>query len=361
MKTKLLSPGPVTLSERVSRALLRGELCHRESEFAELTKRVLANLAAVYPEAREAYRPVLLTTSGTGAVEAMIGSLVPKKGGNVLVIANGVYGERAASTLEVQGKRFELLRSEWLLPIDISEAEERLRTGRFSHVVAVHHETTTGRLNDIDSLGRLCRQFQVPLLLDAVSSFGGEAIDWGAWSLEACAASAGKCLHAVPGISFVMVKKDVLARRESGATSMYLDLFRYAADQADGFSPFTQGVQAVCALDEALLELFEMGGWEQRRATYRTLTEQVRIGLRDLGISPLLEDHPASSSMLASYWLPRGLSYEKLHAHLKARGFVIYSGQGRFEGEIFRIAVMGDLTKGDLERLLAEIRSVVLP
>src|SRR5947209_15694271 len=102
-KVCLLNPGPVTLTDRVRQALLRPDLCHREPEFAALQEDVRARLARVYPEAADDYAAVLLTGSGTAAVEAMTGSLVPPEG-KALVVANGIYGERIASILEVQGK-----------------------------------------------------------------------------------------------------------------------------------------------------------------------------------------------------------------------------------------------------------------
>ena len=36
MRTILLNPGPVTLSERVRNAMLGPDLCNREPEFADL-------------------------------------------------------------------------------------------------------------------------------------------------------------------------------------------------------------------------------------------------------------------------------------------------------------------------------------
>src|SRR5256885_1407330 len=78
------------------------------------------------------------------------------------------------------------------------------------HVAAVHHETTTGRLKDLAGLGELCRQRGVGLLLDAVSSFGGERLGFANWNLEGCAATANKCLHGVPGACFVLARRSAL-------------------------------------------------------------------------------------------------------------------------------------------------------
>jgi 2-aminoethylphosphonate-pyruvate transaminase len=356
---KLLNPGPVTLTERVRKSLAREDMCHREQEFADMTLDVMARLSAVYAEARGVYVPVLMSGSGTCAVEAMLQSLVPKKG-KVLVVSNGVYGERAATMLGAQGKAFDIVKSaSWTTPVDMGEVEKRVQAGGYSHVFAVHHETTTGRLNDVAAIGKLCKQHGVPLLLDAVSSFGGEDLRFDAWNLEACAATANKCLHGVPGICFTMVRGSVFDERDSGASSVYLDLFRYRKEQANGWSPFTQAVQSMVALQEALRELEDAGGWEKRNAHYKALTAQVMGGLAEMGIQILLESPKAYSSILTSYEMPSKIAYASLHDHLKSKGFVIYAGQGQFQGSIFRIAVMGDLDRADIDRLLGEVRVLV--
>ncbi len=354
---KLLNPGPVTLTARVRAALAAPDVCHREPEFAALTRGVIAKLGRVYPEAEATHTAVLLTGSGTGAVEAMLGSLTPRDG-RTLVVSNGVYGERAAAMLAAQGKAFDIVKGAWTEGLDLAAARSRLAAGGYTHVFSVHHETTTGRLNDVASLGAICKQRGVPLLLDAVSSFGGEAIAFDAWNLEACAATANKCLHGVPGVAFVLARRGVFSARPSGATSVYLDLFRYEKEQRAGFSPFTQATHVMHALDAALSELSDAGGVSARSAHYRALSDAVRAGLGALGVEPLL-DPATHSATLTSYKLPPGLAYATLHDTLKEQGFVIYAGQGDFSGSIFRIAVMGDLARADADRLLGCVRRIL--
>ena len=344
---KLLNPGPVTLSERVRAALQKPDLCHREPEFFQMQRRIRDGLTGVYHCSAD-YAAVLMTGSGTAAVEAMVGSLVAPNGKPALVVANGVYGERMAAMLKRHGRNHEIISSPWTDPMNLAATRERI--GDCSCVLAVHHETTTGRLNDIHSLGELCRQFQVPLLLDAVSSFGGEEIQFENWNLLACAATANKCLHGVPGVSLVVARRSAL-EAPGHSPALYLDLQNYYSLQEKDGSPFTQAVQACYGLDEALQELAEAGGWRARRDLYRLRTRQVEEGLVRLGIATFLKE--GRSSILGSYRLPAGLSYDQLHDQLKAAGFVIYAGQGGLSSEMFRIAVMGELSSADLERLLA--------
>ncbi|HSO32072.1 MAG TPA: aminotransferase class V-fold PLP-dependent enzyme [Labilithrix sp.] len=360
MITKLLNPGPVSMTERVRAALASEDVCHREPEFKELVGRVRERITGVYDEAKAGgYVPVLLGGSGTCAVETML-SLVAKDETS-LVVANGVYGERIAAMLKAQGKACEVIASAWTDGIDLVAADEALSRGpregqkAFGHVLTVHHETTTGRLNDVAGLGMLAQKHGVPMLLDAVSSFAGEDLQLGEWNIEALAATANKCVHGAPGVSFVLTRESAL-KRPSGATSVYLDLSRHAADQAKGSTPFTLPTHVTRAFDEALAELADEGGWTKRHSTYQARSSRVRSVCRELSAPLLLDREDAYSSILTSFRLPAGRTYENLHAALRGDGFVIYAGQGKFDGAIFRIAVMGDLSSSDLDRLAASLR-----
>ena len=219
-------------------------------------------------------------------------------------------------------------------------------------LLAVHHETTTGRLNDLDALGAICRRRGVRLLLDSVSSFGAEAIDWEGWNLEACASTANKCLHGVPGVAFVVAREEAFASRRSGAAGLYLDLFAHRSAQDAGHPLFTPAVHVAFALREALSELAEQGGWRARQRRYRELSGRLRSGLRALGVELLLESEAASASSLTAFQLPPGLDFLTLHDGLARAGFVIYPGQEHLGERIFRLAVMGSLGMADIERFL---------
>jgi 2-aminoethylphosphonate-pyruvate transaminase len=354
---KLLSPGPVTLAADVRAALARADIGHREPECAALTRAIVTRLEAVYAEAAR-HRAVLLTGSGTAAVEAMLGTLVPRDG-HALVAANGVYGERAATILAAHGTPFTLLRGAWTAPLDVAAVESRLAAGGVSHVVAVHHETTTGRLNDIAALGALCRRHDVPLLLDAVSSFGSEPIRFEAWNVAGCASTAAKCLHGAPGIAFVLARRDALTPAAGRARSVYLDLALHAEAQASGTWPFTPAVHVLAAFDAALTALVADGGWVGRRVRYAALADRVIDGLAALGLPLLLESRAAYAACLTSFRLPAGVTYERLHDALKRDGFVVYAGQGPLAGTIVRIGVMGEIDRGDVDRLLVSVRAAL--
>jgi 2-aminoethylphosphonate-pyruvate transaminase len=348
----LLNPGPVTLSERVRRSLLQPDLCHRESEFFDLQDEARRRLLATYALDRAQWTAVLMTASGTAAVESMVAALVPQHG-RLLVVENGVYGERMALICSQYGIVHERVVGDWMQAPDFAAIAAQLaarpKSSAFTHVAIVHHETTTGRLNDLRALAGVCREHGAALLVDAVSSFGAEAIDFTDPALSAVAATANKCLHGVPGAAFVIARRSEL--QNAASRTYYLDLARLGRLQDERNTPFTPAVHAYYALVEALREYEEQGGRPARYAHYAALAERVRSGLAALGVAAAIP--PGESSVvLRAYKLPAGLSYGQLHDALKADGFVIYAGQGNLSKSLFRISTMGQVTSADIDRLV---------
>ncbi|MGZ8422065.1 MAG: 2-aminoethylphosphonate aminotransferase, partial [Nitrospira sp.] len=141
----LLNPGPVNVSERVRQALMRPDICHRESEFSDLLCRIQQKLLTAFvPGAEADYVAVILTGSGTAAVESAVMSCLPT-GKRMLVLNNGVYGERLSSMIGLHRLGVSELKSEWHIKPDPERVRLALRQHPEVHAVAmVHHETTTG-------------------------------------------------------------------------------------------------------------------------------------------------------------------------------------------------------------------------
>lgn len=356
MRYVLLNPGPVSLSEGVRQAAVSADLCHREPEYFEVQDRVRQALLRVYGLDAGDWTAILLGGSGTTALEGMLASLLPRDA-RLLVVENGVYGERISRIAEIHAVDHATLRHGWTDAVDFKRVGDALQGGGFTHVAAVHHETTTGRLNDMRRLAAVCEENGAELMLDAVSSFGAEDIPFDSPALAACAATANKCLHGIPGLCFAVSRKTAMKDAADPPRSLCLHLPLWAEKQDRGGTPFTPPVNSVLALDRALAELAEQGGWQARHAHYGRLAGQVRRELERAGVEALL-DPAESSCVLTSYRLPEGMAYGRVHDGLKHRGFVVYAGQGALADDVFRISTMGDISRYDMERLLAALSAV---
>jgi 2-aminoethylphosphonate-pyruvate transaminase len=357
-RTVLLNPGPVNVSPRVAQALLRGDLCHREHEFSALQSRVRELLCQAFAPHDE-YTAVLLTGSGTAALEAAIASsLNPQR--KMLVINNGVYGARIAQMASIHGLAVVELTFPWTSPPDLGQIDRMLRADPAIEVVSlVHHETTTGLLNPVAAIGAMVREHGRVLLVDSISGLGGEQIDLATAGIGLCVGTANKCIQGLPGVSFVLVKNAEMQRMQDfPPRTLYFHLPMLYAHQQHESTPFTPAIQVMYALDEALQELLEEGV-AQRVARYRTAAHLLRDGFESLGLKCLL---PADlrSNTITSLELPAGFTYEALHDALKARGYVIYAGQGDLATKVFRVANMGHLTHDVFRGFLTALREVIV-
>ena len=356
-RTILLNPGPVNVSPRVAQALLRGDLCHREREFSTLQNRVRELLCRTFASPIE-YTAVVLTGSGTAALEAAIASsLHPQR--KMLVINNGVYGERMAQIASIHGFAVVELSFPWTSPPDLGQIDRALREDPAIEVVSlVHHETTTGLLNPVVAIGEMVRQHGRVLLVDSISGLGGEEIDLATAGIGLCVGTANKCIQGLPGVSFVLVRHIDMERMQAfPARTLYFHLPMLYSHQQRESTPFTPAIQPLYALDEALQELLEEGV-AQRIARYRAAAHLLRNGFESLGLKCLLPPDLRSNT-ITSLELPAGFTYEALHDALKARGYVIYAGQGDLAARVFRVANMGHLTLDQFRGFLAALTEVL--
>src|SRR4051812_11089460 len=209
MKTILLNPGPVNVTARVREALNGPDLCHRESEFYDLQDGIRARLLDAFG-VKDAYTSVILTGSGTAMVEAMIASGVPENG-KLLVMQNGVYGDRIARMAKAHGIACYVVECPITKRHDLEVVDTKLRGEKYSALAVVHHETTTGLLNDLGPIAEMCRNRKARLLVDAVSALAGEAFDFARWQPDAVACTANKCVQGLPGMSFALIKREFMS------------------------------------------------------------------------------------------------------------------------------------------------------
>jgi 2-aminoethylphosphonate-pyruvate transaminase len=355
----LLNPGPANTTASVKNALVCEDICPREREFGDVMARVSRRLAEVVDPAGE-HTAVLLTGSGTAAVEAAISSATPPTG-RLLVIDNGAYGARMA----------DIARS-YQLPCDVESfgvggwialerVEQLLATGRYTQLAVVHHETTTGMLNPVEEIGALCRACSVELIVDAMSSYAGIPFTIDSLGADLLISSSNKCIQGMAGLSFVIGRPDRFEAMEPfTGRSLYLDLGRqYRYFERTHQMRFTPPVQLVRALDQALDELEEEGGVAARSARYTACWEAMDSGMRRLGFERLLPEEQLSR-ILTAYVEPAhpGYDFERMHDLLYARGFTIYPGKGAAKAT-FRLANMGAIVPDDLGRFLVAMEETL--
>lgn len=355
----LLNPGPVNVSERVRRALQAPDVCHREPEFGQVVAAIRRKLLQAFvPGAEEEYTAIVLTGSGTAAVEAALLSSLPQ-GKRMIIINNGVYGQRMSHIVGMHRLGVAELKLEWGTRPDPEKVRLALQQHPEVHAVAmVHHETSTGLVNPVREIAEVVDSLNRVFILDSVSGLGGDPLDIAGPHIYMVAGTAQKCLQGYPGVSFVLVRKGFMDRMKSyPKRSLYLNLATYYEEQERDSVPFTPSVQVYYALNEALDELLEEGV-EKRVQRIKRAATMIRRKFEEWGLRPLLP--PAhQSNTLSAYYLPSGLGYQTLHDRMKEQGYVIYAGQGELADQIFRVANIGALTEKDIEGFLEAFHRVL--
>jgi len=355
----LLNPGPVNVSERVRQALTRPDICHRESEFTDLLQGIREKLIRAFaPNYSSEYVALVLTGSGTAAVEAAIASCVAP-GRRLMVIKNGVYSQRISQMAAAHKIQAAELAGEWDQRFSVEPVTVALRQNAAIQAIAVvQHETSTGMVNPVKDIGAVAKKVGRYLLVDGVSSLAGEEIDFNAYNIGLIAGSSGKCIQGFPGVGFVIVRRDLMEQMVNyERRSVYLHLPTYYKEQEEGSIPFTPAVQLYYAFDEALDELLEEGV-ANRIARYRKAARTIRNYMRAMRMKFYLRE-PLWSSTLTAFRLPEGVYYDHLHDLLRERGYVIYAGQAQLEESLFRVANMGALTDAQIEGFLKAFEAVL--
>ncbi len=355
----LLNPGPVLTTPRVKAALVNHDMCHRDEDFAHLVRNLRQKLKVVFG-GDERHEVLLITGSGTSAIEASIASTVPEDK-KILVLINGAFGERYREVAQVHRMNLEVLDFGWGHAMDVEAVERTLAADPdIAVVMMAHHETSVGLLNPVAQVGAACRRHDRLLIVDAVSSLAAEDIHVVRDNIDICLSSANKAMQAIAGVAFVCVNDRAWRLIETVRPRVYyLDLRRYRKYAVEEeLTPFTPAVNGFFALDAAVDELLEEGV-EARRATVRERNRFLRESFRAMGLS-FYSETGHESSTLTVVKVPEYISFAELYERMKGYGFIIYGCKGELTDKYFQIANMGDLNEETLQNFVNTLQFVLL-
>ena len=343
-KQKLIMlPGPTNVSERVMKAMLSPIINHRGDAFRELYKGVLDKTRHLFQTEGDV---VVLSSSGTGGVEAAVWNLV-RPGDVAVVPVFGEFSTRLADTVEMAGGKAIRVSSDFGKVPTLEQLKEAMdRQGSFKALFLVHNETSTGVAAPyLEEATRSAKEHGAFAIIDAISSLGGYAIPVDKWGVDVCITGSQKCIAAPPGLALLSVSKGVADfLKKSPPRTRYFDLPRYLQYGARGETPFTPALPLYYALDEALKELLEEG-FSKRVERHDRMSEMLYSGLAGLGLEAVAEKSVRSKTVVASYY-PQGVDDAKFRRTLaQDRGVVIAGGFGPFAGKVFRVGCMGQINE----------------
>ena len=350
----LLTPGPLTTTLATKTAMLR-DWGSWDGEFNALTADVCRRLLAI-AEGDAAFACIPLQGSGSFAVEAAIGSLVPRDG-KLLVLVNGAYGQRMARMATTIGRHCTTLDFGESKPVDPAWVARTLAEDpAVTQVGLVHCETSTGILNPLAEVAAAVAAAGRRLIVDAMSSFGALPIRVDAAPIDAVIASANKCLEGVPGMAFVIARRQALRAAEGQAHSLCLDLQdQLNTLERSGQWRYTPPTHVLAALQAALLQFDAEGGRAGRLGRYQRNCDRLLDGLRALGLRTYLPS-AWQAPIIVTVHAPDDdrWHFGAFYAHCKAAGFILYPGK-LTTAETFRIGCIGAIGDAEIDGALAAL------
>ena len=350
----LLTPGPLTTSAATKSAML-SDFGSWDGAFNALTASVCRDLVAIV-DAQSDHVCVPLQGSGTFAVEAALGTLVPRDG-KVLVPDNGAYCKRLVRILGYLGREAVVLPHGEQEPADPVRIDAALAAdAKITHVAQVHCETGTGILNPLSEIAAVVARHGRRLIIDAMSSYGAIPIDARTVRFDALVAASGKCLEGVPGMGFVIARRTALEGSAGNSRSLAMDLLdQWQYMQKTGQWRFTPPTQVVAALRAAIDQYQVQGGLVARLARYRENCAALISGMRELGFQTFL---PAAlqAPIIVTFHAPPDPNYDfkEFYAHVRDRGFILYPGK-LTAVETFRVGCIGAIGADALRQAVAAI------
>ncbi len=349
----LLTPGPLTTSIEVKRAMLR-DWGSWDEDFRALTADLRRRLLALLGDGADAYECIPMQGSGTFGVEAMLGSFLPRDG-KILVLSNGAYGARAAETVRYLGRELTVIDKGDYLPPRGEEVSAAIAADpAITHVLAIHCETSSGILNPLAEIAAATAAAGRKLLIDSMSAFGAIDLQPDRIPFEAMVSSANKCIEGVPGFGFVLARRDALEASRGNAHSLSLDLHaQWAAMEKTGQWRYTPPTHVVAAFIEALRIHQAEGGVAARGARYAANRDMLVVGMREIGFETLLDDRWLSP-IIVTFFSPADPAFDfaRFYELMKRQGYIIYPGKLTV-ADSFRIGCIGRMDGAVMEGVIA--------
>jgi aspartate aminotransferase-like enzyme len=359
-KQKLIMlPGPTNVSDRVMRAMLNPIINHRGDSFRELYKGVLDKTRHLFQTEGDV---VVLSSSGTGGVEAAVWNLI-RPGDVAVVPVFGEFSMRLAETVELAGGKAVRVASDFGTVPTLDQLKSAIeKQGNFKALFLVHNETSTGVAAPyVEEATKAARDHGAFAVIDAISSLGGYAIPVDKWGVDMCITGSQKCIAAPPGLALLSVSSRVSEfLKGSPPKTRYFEIPRYLEYGAKGETPFTPALPLFYALDEALKELLEEG-LARRVERHDRMSALIYDGLAKLGLKAVAERSVRSKTVVASYY-PAGVDDSKFRKELAHdKGVVIAGGFGPFAGKVFRVGCMGQINEELVRKTLKAIGDTLPP
>lgn len=352
---KLFTVGPVEMFDAVKNVRRNTDVPYfRTQEFSNLmldTDSLLKKLIGT----TETSEAIYLTGSGTAAMEATIMNCFSKDD-NLLIINGGTFGQRFVDICnihQIPHVDIELNYGEKFSGEHLKKFKDTKLTGLLVNI----DETSTGQLYDIKLISEFCKEKNLFLVVDAISSFLCDPFDMDKYGIDAVIVGSQKGLCVEPGMSIVVLSKKIIEERVlcSQVASLYFDFKIYKENFKRGQTPFTPAV-GICMELNASLHMIDEKGLQNHLQEIEDRAFDFREKVSRLPVS--LPQYPLSNAITPVIF-DQDIAY-KVFEILKDRyDLMVNPTGGKLHDKVLRVTHIGQLTKADNDLLIQRMTEVI--
>jgi len=335
-------PGPTNVPDRVMRAMIKPMISHRSSEFRKLYDSLTENMKYLFQTEGDVY---VLTASGTGGVECMIGNTV-NPGDKVIIPVFGLFSERMKEAIIRRGGEPIEISLAWGKAPTAEQIKEAAETRRDAKAIAItYNETSTGAtVRDLPEIGRIAEENDLLLIVDAVSILGGDDLPVDRWGIDICVTASQKCLACPPGLALFSISEKAWEIIEKTRRPFYFDMKMMRSFSQKSETPFTPAIPLFYALDEAL-KIIREEGLENRFNRHRICSEAFYDAIEAMGMK-IYPEKAIRSRTVITFKKPEGIDEGALRRIMDEKySVVIAGGAGKLKGSTLRIGCMGVISE----------------
>ncbi len=343
VKDRLYCPGPTPVPHASAVAALQTNVYHRTDLFREKFLQARALLQGFFGSAEA---PLILTSSGTGAMEAAMVNLTnPKE--RVLVLNGGKFGERwlkLASAYQCEVISYEF---PWGEAPKLEEIKSLLNANPDIRAVFFQaNETSTGVAYPVKEIAQTIKSCsEAYIVVDAISALIAHNLPMQELQLDCLLTGSQKGFGIPPGLAFIALS-DRAWKNLSARPKFYFDLKKEREGQAKGETAWTPATTLVESLIISLEMLGKIGpkGCEHH---HKRLASACQKAASAMGLKLFSKSH--HSHALTAIELPANVDGSKLLKYCRSRfGTVFAGGQDHLKGKIIRLAHLGIVDELDL-------------
>ena len=360
-KTRLFTPGPTPLLPAAQFAMAAADIHHRTPEFRALYQKVLAQLKLFVGTQNDV---LLLSSSGTGAMEASVSNLT-SPGDRVLVLTAGKFGERWVDLTKAFGCTVEVVEVPYGQTFDLATVKAAIKPDTKA-IFLQASETSTAANHDVQAIAKL-RDEAAPdalLVVDGITGLGTTHFDVDGWGIDVLIGGSQKAVMIPPGLAYLSVSERAWKAMDASRNPRYyFDLRKERKNAAKGESAYTPAVALIAGLGAALDYIAGQAGGDLEKGRIALIDNAIlnaaatRAGLVALGFKLFAPTSPSAAATAVQ--VPEGMDSSEVVKALKTRfAAVIANGQGSMKGQIFRVAHLGYFDYLDTIALLGAMEHI---